>query len=153
MKQRVSPLPKPPTSPSRWPVRSPTLRCPPTTWGSQCWSLHVCLSSLRKRRRLASASMTPPRLPRLGSSRPQIGKHTRLLPTCQRRRVCLETGRHAGGTKGEDRALLECLADRQTDQVETPPIRARQEGGYQGRNKTALSYQIYKRSVSSRLVS
>ena len=37
---------------------------------------------------------------------------------CQRRRVCLETCRHAGGTTGEDRALLECLADRQTDKKE-----------------------------------
>ena len=78
-----------------------------------------------------------------GSPRPQIGKRTRLLPTCQRRRVCLETSRHAGGTAREDRALLKCLADRQTDQVETPMIHARQEGGYKGRNKIAPSYQIY----------
>ena len=43
----------------------------------------------------------------------------------KRRRVFLETCRHAGGTTGEDRALLKCIVDRQTDQAETPPIRAR----------------------------
>ena len=51
-----------------------------------------------------------------------------LLDTCQNRRVCLETYRHAGGTMGEDRALLECLTDRQTDQAETPMIHASQRG-------------------------
>ena len=65
-----------------------------------------------------------------GSPQPQIGKHARLLPTCQRRCVCLETCRHARGTTGEDRALLECLADRQTDQAEALTIRAKQERGY-----------------------
>ena len=63
----------------------------------------------------------------------KIGAHLdpkrRLLPTCQCRCVCLETCIHVGGTTGEDRALLECLANRQTDQAETSSIRARQ-GGY-----------------------
>ena len=49
---------------------------------------------------------------------------------CQRQHVCLETYRHAGGTTGEDQALLERLADGQTDQAETLMIHARQEGGY-----------------------
>ena len=64
----------------------------------------------------------------------KIGAHLdpkrRLLPTCQCRCVCLETCIHVGGTTGEDRALLECLADHQTDQAEAPMIHARQEGGY-----------------------
>ena len=53
---------------------------------------------------------------------PQIGKRAHLLPTCQCRCVCLETYRHAEDTTGEDRALLECFADRQ---AEAPMIRVR----------------------------
>ena len=61
---------------------------------------------------------------------PQIGKCAHLLPMCQHRCVCLETYRYARGTMGEDQALLECLADHQTNQAETLMIRSKDEGGY-----------------------
>ena len=63
---------------------------------------------------------------------------------CQRRCVCLETYRHARGTTREDRGLLECLADHQTDEAETPLIRARQEGGFRVEIKWLLATGFIK---------
>ena len=42
----------------------------------------------------------------------------------------METYGYAWGTKGVDRALLTCLADRQDDQAEATMIHSGQEGGY-----------------------
>ena len=47
-------------------------------------------------------------------------------------------------TTGEDRALLECLTDRQTDQAKTPTIRARQEGGFRVEIKWLLAARFIK---------
>ena len=63
---------------------------------------------------------------------------------CQRRRVCLETCGHAGGTTGEDRALLECLADCKANQVEAPMIHAKQEGAIRVEIKWLLAAGFIK---------
>ena len=48
------------------------------------------------------------------------------------------------GTTGEDRALLKCLTDCQTDQAETPTIHARQEGAIRVEIKWLLAAGFIK---------